>query len=184
MERNRSACRWPALAARWNRLINLAPLVTSRTVRSNCASRSDCAMTAARSRLNSYSCTPRALSAPVKWPYGPHQLRPETSNVGNWRGHWCAASQVPRRAAGCQTVPARITARATIRIDASLLTTMGQNFATPRFRGQRDALVETPRSLCTCFLAVVQTNMPRWSHKRASNGRNVRERFEELLALP
>ena len=64
-------------------------------------------------------------------------------------------------------------ASATIRRRATLLTAMDQNCATPRFRGQRDALVQTPHSLCTCFLAVVQTNMPRWSHKRASNGRNV-----------
>ena len=75
----------------------------------------------------------------------------------------------------CQAVPASIMASATIRRRATLLTAMDQNCATPRFRGQRDALVETPRSLCTCFLAVVQTNMPRWSHKRASNGRNVRD---------
>jgi hypothetical protein len=35
--------------------------------------------------------------------------------------------------------------------------------------------VETPRSLCTCFFAVVQTNMTRRSPRRRSKGRNVRD---------
>src|ERR1700719_2162727 len=46
MEINKSPCRLLALAARWNRLVNLDPPVTNRTVLSNAASCSDCAISA------------------------------------------------------------------------------------------------------------------------------------------
>ena len=42
--------------------------------------------------------------------------------------------------------------------------------------------VETPRSLCTCFLALYKTKMTRRSHKRTSNGRNVRKDWRPVLA--
>jgi hypothetical protein len=61
--------------------------VTNRTVLSNPASRSDCAITSASLRLNSYSGTPRALSAPGEaavWP--------------NCRCRCPAALQSPQRA--------------------------------------------------------------------------------------
>ena len=71
METNKSPCRLLALAARSNRLPSLDPLVTNRIVLSKPASCSDCAITSASLRLNSYSGTPRALSAPGEvavWP--------------------------------------------------------------------------------------------------------------------
>src|SRR6516225_3792152 len=71
MEMNKSPCRLLAFAARSNRLAILVPLGTNRTVLSNPASCSDCAITSASLRLNSYSGTPRALSAPgdvAVWP--------------------------------------------------------------------------------------------------------------------
>jgi hypothetical protein len=80
-------------------------------------------------RLNSYSGTPRALSAPGEVAVWPTSIR--TRNVERVQLALSLASCVavsPARS-GCQTVPATITARATIRINESSLTTMDQTFA-------------------------------------------------------
>src|SRR4029077_16100367 len=162
MERNRSTCRWLALATRLKRLANRVPLVISRTVLSNPAPRSDCATTSASLRLNSYSGTPRALSAPGEVAVWPTSIR--TRNVERAQLAWSLVSCVAVSAArsGCQTVPARITARATIRIDASLLTTMGQNLpALSASLPSTDAFCGIAPKRYTCLSAVV-LGKPDW----------------------
>ena len=97
----------PIVSARHtlNRLGNFAPLVIDRMVLSNTASCSDCAMTSASLRLNSYSGTPRALSAPAEvavWPNVNQDPKCRTRAAGAVARVLCCNLLGAHRLAGCR----------------------------------------------------------------------------------
>ena len=134
----------------------LDPPVTNRTALSNPASRSDCAITSASFKLNSYSGTPRALSAPGELGRVAHIN--EHPKFGS-RAPTAVAAVLGGRVLGAHRLPS-CTGKHHGQRDNSkkgdLVDGHGSKLCDAAVSRPTRRFMETPRTLCTCFLAVVQ----------------------------
>src|ERR1700719_2898807 len=157
MEMNKSPCRLLALAARSNRLPSLEPLVTNRIVLSKPASCSDWAITSASLRLNSYSGTPRALSAPGEVAVWPTSMSTRNADRAQLPLSLPCCVTGSSARASCPAVPVSTTVSATSRRQLPLLTIIDHNSAGAAASQPNRGFLESPHALCTCLLAVVHT---------------------------
>jgi hypothetical protein len=108
-------------------------------------------------KLNSYSVTPRALSAPGEVAVWPTSMSTRNADRAQLPLSLPCCVTGSSARASCPVVPVSITASATSRRKLPLLTIIDHNCTGAAASQPNRGFLGSPHALCTCLLAVVQT---------------------------